>query len=50
MNWKKKKRSVWICFAVASVVAIGGALIHPLMLIAGVTMQVYIMVFCVVDM
>jgi hypothetical protein len=49
MDWKKKKRIIWGCFAVASLITIGGALIHPLVNLAGIIGLVCICGFCMMD-
>jgi hypothetical protein len=48
MNWKKKIRVIWTCYAVASAITLVG-LVIPAMLVAGMIMLIAIMIFCMID-
>jgi hypothetical protein len=48
MDWKTKKRIIWT-YAVASVITLAGAVIHPAMLMVGLAMCFGIMMFCMID-
>jgi hypothetical protein len=49
MNWEKKKKIVWGCFTVASLTALVGAVVHPIMFVIGMAGLVCVMGFCMVD-
>jgi fumarate reductase subunit D len=48
MDWKKKKRLIWICFGVFSAVTMFGAIIHPVVLFIGMFGLAGIMGYCMI--
>jgi hypothetical protein len=49
MDWKKKKETIWSCYVFASVIAIGGAFVHPAVNMIGIILLVCIAGFCMID-
>jgi hypothetical protein len=49
MEWKKEKEIAWRCLPVASLIALVGIFVHPIIQIAGGCGMIGISVFCVID-
>jgi hypothetical protein len=49
MEWGKKKRVIWTCFIVASLVTMGGAAISSILLWVGMMMLAAIMGYCLTN-
>ncbi|MDR1112222.1 MAG: hypothetical protein LBL18_00450 [Bacteroidales bacterium] len=49
MKTEKKIKRVWICFAIASITAVVGSIIHPLIFAVGMIGLAGVMGFCMID-